>query len=161
LPRGRIVCRLVLHQRRSATAIKEAGLHSFASASICGCHCPVKVWKKLDRRAIKLAGGKDTGNFDADIWGRVYLPIWAVVSKINMLKVEAGAESILTIADDDSVHEKGQEGKLVLGRVFFEEGSRVVIADGSVNGALSGYSNSRHQGDERCSEHFVSSILEK
>lgn len=67
----------VLHERLSTTAVEEVDADTLVAALVGGLEVTVEVRHQVDLSAVDHAGGKDTGDLDADVglgvWGCEYL----------------------------------------------------------------------------------------
>lgn len=156
LVRALVVGRLVLFQRVGATAVEEVDRRALLAAAV-GCLLgAIEVAGQVKVFAIKLSWGQDAGHDDANVWLGVCKGRLLVASSedaVVMTRVqgeEKGRE--LTVANDNSVDEGRQQGVLLVGRVFLEEGSRVVVADGCAVWPLSNDKADGRNGQRCCDE---------
>lgn len=121
--RARIVGCHVHHERTSSAAVKEVDRNTFGPAHIGRQKCASEVWSQVDCGAIDHGWSENTWHLDADVWLSVYK------SSASDSRME---ECRLTVANDCSVDNEGQQCLLVCCSVVRQQSSGVVVADGHV-----------------------------
>ncbi len=126
---GFIVCGLVLRQRSGASTVEEVYRDAGAAAAVGGLEGTVEEGQQVDLCAIKGSFGEDSRYNDANIW--------LCVCEVSLLASSRGQAwgspgRSLTVTDDNSVYESGQQSQLVCSCVVLEKRSCVIITNGCV-----------------------------